>query len=102
VQQRVATFPLGWAAALFAVAQLADLVTALQVARELNPIAAIVLSHPLLGLVVKLLLIAFVIGVAQLVARQRPALARLLLLFGALAGIAGVISNTQLTPFVGV
>ena len=102
MQQRVATFPLGWAAALFAVAQLADLVTALQVARELNPIAAIVLSHPLLGLVVKLLLIAFVIGVAQLVARQRPALARLLLLFGALAGIAGVISNTQLTPFVGV
>ena len=101
VQDRVATFPLGWAAAIFAAAQLADLVTAWRVARELNPLAALLLSHPLIGLAVKVLLIVFVVAVAQLVAQRRPSLARLLLLFGTLAGLAGVISNTHLTPFVG-
>ena len=101
MQDRVATFPLGWAAAIFAVAQLADLVTAWRVARELNPLAAVLLSEPLVGLVVKVLLIVFVVAVAELVARRRPGLARLLLLFGTVAGLAGVISNTHLTPFVG-
>ena len=73
VQDRVATFPLGWAAAIFAVAQLADLVTAWRVARELNPLAAVLLSEPLVGLVVKVLLIVFVVAVAELVAGGAPA-----------------------------
>ena len=97
----MARFPLVWAAIVFAIAQLADLVTASRVARELNPIAAALMADPIVGLVVKVALIVFVVGVALICDRRRPALARLLLGFGALAGFAGVITNTHLTPFVG-
>jgi hypothetical protein len=98
---RVARLPLIWLAVVFAVAQLADLVTASRVTRELNPIAAALMADPILGLVVKVLLIVFVVAVADVLSERRPSLARLLLLFGSVAGIAGVISNTHLTPFVG-
>ncbi len=98
---RVARFPLVLAAAVFAIAQLADLVTAARVARELNPIAAALMADPIVGLAVKVGLIVFVVAVAVICDRRRPALARLLLGFGALAGFAGLVTNTHLTPFVG-
>jgi hypothetical protein len=101
MQARLARVPLSWLAASFAVAQLADLVTAGQVNRELNPIAAALASQPLAGLAVKIALVVFVTAVAELNARRRPGLARCLLVFGILAGLAGAISNTHLTPFVG-
>jgi hypothetical protein len=100
VANRVAKFPLTWVAIVFAIAQLADLVTAWNVTRELNPIAAALASMPLAGVVVKIGLIAFVIAVARICDRRRPVLARCLLAFGALAGLAGAITNTHLTPFV--
>ena len=86
---RVASFPFGLAAAIFAASELADLATALQANRELNPLAALLLTQPLLGLAVKLGLIVFVVGVADL-----------LLAFGTAAALFGAISNTQATPFV--
>jgi hypothetical protein len=88
-------------AAIFAVAQLADVITALRVTRELNPIVAALMAQPIVGLAAKIGLIVFVIAVAVICDRRRPALARGLLAFGALAGLAGVITNTHLTPFVG-
>lgn len=99
--QAAARFPLGWAAAAFALAQLADLATSLSVRRELNPIAAALASQPLAGLAVKLALIVFVIAVARICEPRRPLVARSLLAFGMLAGLAGALSNTHLTPFVG-
>jgi hypothetical protein len=101
MQARFASMPLVWLAVPFALAQLADLVTAWQVNRELNPIAAALASQPLAGLAVKVALVVFVITVAELNAPRRPRLAGGLLLFGLLAGLAGAISNTHLTPFVG-
>lgn len=92
---------LRWLAGAFAVAQLADLVTAWGVARELNPIAAALASRPLAALVVKVALIVFVVAAAEINARRHPALARALLVFGAVAGLAGALSNTHLTPFIG-
>ena len=101
MQARLARVPLSWLAVAFALAQLADLVTAWQVNRELNPIAAALAGQPLAGLAVKVALVVFVIAVAELNAARRPGLARGLLLFGLVAGLAGAISNTHLTPFVG-
>jgi hypothetical protein len=99
--RRLASFPLGWAAVLFTLAELADFVTASRVAREYNPLGAALLAQPLVGLAMKLALVAFVVAVADICARRRPGLARLLLLFGTVVGIFGAISNTHLTPFVG-
>ncbi len=93
-------YPLGWLALGFTIAQLLDLATASRVAHELNPLAAALLQMPLAGLVTKIALVAFVVAVADIVARQRPRLAFGLLLFGTLAGLVGAISNTHLTPFV--
>ncbi len=97
---RLARFPLTWVAVVFAIAQLADLVTAWGVTRELNPFAAALASLPGARLAVKIGLIVFVIAVARMCDRRRPILARFLLAFGALAGLAGAITNTHLTPFV--
>jgi hypothetical protein len=97
---RAVNLPLGWLAAAFSVAQLADLLTALVVARELNPIAAAITREPLLGLALKLALVAFVVAVAEICARVRPGLARLVLVVGTVAGLAGMLSNTHLTPFL--
>lgn len=99
--QAVARFPLPWASAAFAVAQLADLATSLSVRRELNPIAAALASQPLAGFAVKVGLIVFVVAVARICEPRHPLLARFLLVFGTLAGLAGALSNTHLTPFVG-
>jgi len=82
-------------AALFVVAQLADLVTALMVARELNPIVAVLGSRPLTAVVVKVALIGFVLAVVHLASPTRPVLARV----GIVAGAFGTLSNTHLTPF---
>lgn len=101
VIKRVATFPLGSLVASFTVAQLADLVTASLVARELNPIAAALASEPILGFAMKVALIAFVVAIADICDRRRPGLARLVLVVGTLAGLAGALSNTHLTPFLG-
>jgi uncharacterized protein DUF5658 len=97
--RRVATIPLSWLVAAFTVAQLSDLVTAMTVARELNPIAASLATTPLLGFALKAALIAFVVATALICDRQRPGLARLVLLVGTVAGIVGALSNTHLTPF---
>jgi hypothetical protein len=96
-----ATIPLTWLVATFTVAQLADLVSAIAVARELNPIAASLAAQPLLGFALKVALIAFVVATAEICDRRRPGLARLVLVIGTVAGLAGALSNTHLTPFLG-
>jgi Domain of unknown function (DUF5658) len=100
VSGRLATFPLAWLAVAFTLAQLADLVSALVVARELNPIAASLVGRPVLALGLKLALVALVVAVAEICDRRRPLLARAVLLFGIVAGLLGALSNTHLTPFL--
>ena len=95
---RVATVPLAWLVAAFSLAQLSDLVTAKAVARELNPIAASLAATPLLGFALKVALIAFVVATAVICERERPGLARLVLVIGTIAGVVGALSNTHLTP----
>ena len=90
--ERARIVPLGWLVAAFTVAQLADLVLALVVAREMNPIAV--------GVAIKFALIALVVATAEICDRQRPGLARLVLVIGTVAGLAGALSNTHLTPFL--
>ena len=97
---RARRIPLRWLVALFTAAQLLDLVSALVVARELNPIVAGMVEQPLLGLALKLALIAFVVATAEICDRQRPGLARIVLIIGAIAGLLGALSNTHLTPFL--
>ena len=97
---RVGSVSLGWLVAAFTAAQLMDLVSALVVAREMNPIAAGLVSQPILGIALKLALIAFVVATAEICDRQRPAMARLVLIVGAIAGLFGALSNTHLTPFL--
>lgn len=97
---RAARIPLAWLVATFSIAQLADLVSALVVAHELNPIAATLVERPLLALALKIALIAFVVAVAEICDRQRPLLARLVLVVGTVAGLLGALSNTHLTPFL--
>jgi hypothetical protein len=101
VRKRAVTIPLIWLVVTFTLAQLADLVSATAVARELNPIAAGLASQPLLGFALKVALIAFVVAVAEICDRRRPGLARLVLVVGTLAGLLGALSNTHLTPFLG-
>ena len=96
---RVATLPLSWLVAAFTLAQLSDLVTAMAVKHELNPIAASLAATPLLGFALKVALIAFVVATALICDRQRPGLARVVLLVGTVAGVVGALSNTHLTPF---
>jgi hypothetical protein len=98
--ERARIVPLGWLVAAFTVAQLADLVLALVVAREMNPIAAGVVARPMLGVAIKFALIALVVATAEICDRQRPGLARLVLVIGTVAGLAGALSNTHLTPFL--
>ena len=86
-------------AATFVVAQAADALTALVVSRELNPIIGA--APPVVSLVLKVALVCFVLGVVQVIGPQRPLLARIVLVVGIVAGIAGTISNTDLTPFRG-
>jgi hypothetical protein len=93
--------PLGRLVVAFSAMQLADLLTASVVARELNPIAAALASRPGLGFAMKLALIALVVATADICDRRRPDLARLVLIVGTLAGLAGALSNTHLTPFLG-
>ena len=100
VFQRVRAISLGWLVAVFSVAQLLDLVSALVVAREMNPIVAAMVSQPLVGVALKLALIALVVATAVICDRQKPGLARLVLIVGALAGLVGALSNTHLTPFL--
>jgi len=100
VAARIARFPLSKAAAVFAVAQLADLATALNVTRELNPIVNALAAMPGAGQLIKVALIVFVIAVARVADGRRPVLARLLLAFGAVAGLVGAFTNTPFTPFV--
>lgn len=99
-RRRAATFPLGWLVASFTVAQLADLVTAMVVARELNPIAAALAAQPILGFAMKVALIAFVVATAEICDRRRPGLARIVLIVGTIAGLVGTLSNTHLTPLL--
>jgi len=86
-------------AAVFVVAQAADALSALVVSRELNPIIGVV--PPVVSIALKILLICFVLGVVRVVYPQRPLLARVVLVGGIIAGLAGTISNTDLTPFRG-
>lgn len=100
VLERLARIPLWPAVLVFAAAQVADLVTALLVARELNPLAAGILASPPAAIAVKLALIAFVAAVVRIASPVRPLLARVVLLVGVVAGLAGALSNTHLTPFL--
>ena len=100
VLDRAARTPLAWLVATFSIAQLADLVSALVVAHELNPIAATLVERPLLAFALKIALIAFVVAVAEICDRQRPLLARFVLVVGTVAGLLGALSNTHLTPFL--
>ena len=97
---RATAVPLHWLVAAFTLAQLADLASALVVARELNPIAATVVGQPVLALAVKLALVALVVAVAEICDRRRPLVARGVLLVGTVAGVLGALSNTHLTPFL--
>jgi hypothetical protein len=97
---RAAAIPLRWLVGVFTVAQLLDLASALVAAREMNPIVASMVEQPILGLALKLALIAFVVAIAEICDRQRPGLARLVLIVGAIAGLVGALSNTHLTPFL--
>ena len=57
-------------------------------------------EQPLLGLALKLALIAFVVATAEICDRRRPGLARIVLIIGAIAGLFGALSNTPLPPFL--
>jgi hypothetical protein len=85
--------------AAFVVAQLADAVSALVVAHELNPIIGA--APPFVSVVLKVVLICFVLAVVQVIRPRRPVLARVVLLIGVVAGILGTVSNTDLTPIRG-
>lgn len=100
--ERAASIPLRSLVALFTIAQLLDLVSALVVAREMNPIVAGMVEQPVLGFALKFALIAFVVATAEICDRRRPGLARLVLIVGAVAGLVGALSNTHLTPFLSV
>ena len=100
VLERARAISLGWLVVVFTVAQLLDLVSALVVAREMNPIVAAMVEQPLVGVALKLALIALVVATAEICDRQRPGLARLVLIVGAVAGLVGALSNTHLTPFL--
>ena len=97
---RARTLSLAWLVVAFSVAQLLDLVSALVVAREMNPIVASMVKQPALGFALKFALIALVVATAEICDRRRPALARLVLIVGAIAGLVGALSNTHLTPFL--
>jgi hypothetical protein len=100
LRARARTIPLGWLVVWFTAAQLLDLASALVVAREMNPIVASMVEQPILGLALKLALIAFVVATAEICDRRRPSLARLVLIVGTIAGLVGALSNTHLTPFL--
>ena len=91
---------LTWLAIAFTAAQFADLLTSFAVAHELNPVAKGVAASPMIGVAIKTALIAFVVATADILAPQRPTLARFLLVIGIVAGIVGALSNTDLSPFV--
>jgi hypothetical protein len=97
---RARSISLRWLVVAFTVAQLLDLVSALVVAREMNPIVASMVAEPILGLALKLALIALVVATAEICERQRPGLARLVLIVGTIAGLVGALSNTHLTPIL--
>ncbi len=99
-RRRWETLPLAWLAVAFTLAQAADLLSALVVARELNPIAASLVAQPILGVALKVALVAFVVATAEICDRKRPGLARVVLVVGTIAGLAGALSNTHLTPFL--
>ena len=86
-------------AATFVVAQAADALSALVVSRELNPIIGAVPAP--VSILLKVLLIGFVLAVVRVIYPVRPLLARVVLVVGIVAGLAGTISNTDLTPFRG-
>ncbi len=91
-------FPVVLAAA-FVVTQLADAISALVVSRELNPVIGA--SPPAVSILLKVVLICFVLAVVQVIRPQRPVLARVVLVIGVVAGVAGTLSNTDLTPIRG-
>ena len=97
---RARTISLAWLVVAFSGAQLLDLVSALVVAREMNPIVASMVKQPALGFALKFALIALVVATAEICDRRRPGLARLVLVVGAIAGLVGALSNTHLTPFL--
>jgi hypothetical protein len=88
-------------AALFALAQLADLLTFLvMIARhgsgaELNPVALVFLDAGHLGLLVavKIAAWALTLACAAVLARRTPRLAAFVVLFGIAAGLLGAFSN---------
>jgi len=85
-------------AVAFVVAQTLDALSALVVSRELNPLIGSV--SPLVSIALKVGLIVFVLAVVGVSQRaERPAIGRLVLAVGIVAGFFGALSNTDLTPF---
>ena len=68
---RARTISLAWLVVAFSVAQLLDLVSALVVAREMNPIVASMVKQPALGFALKFALIALVVATAEICDRRR-------------------------------
>jgi len=97
---RTRTISLGWLVVAFTAAQLLDLISALVVAREMNPIVAGMVRQPALGFALKFALIALVVATTEICDRRRHLLARLVLVIGTIAGLVGALSNTHLTPFL--
>jgi hypothetical protein len=86
--------------ALLTIAQLADLVTGFMerprgwTGIEHNPLAAALLTNPVLALASKLALLALVVSVVAIIQRPKPRAAMLVLLIGIVAGLLGALSNT--------
>jgi len=97
---RARTISLGWLVVAFTTAQLLDLISALVVAREMNPIVAGMVRQPAVGFALKFALISLVVATAEICDRRRPGLSRLVLVVGTIAGLVGALSNTHLTPFL--
>jgi uncharacterized membrane protein YozB (DUF420 family) len=82
---------------LLTVAQVADLVTALNMAPgkvELNPVGAELLALPLAAVAAKAALLGLLASVVAIIRHRRPQLARLIVLAGINAGVVGALSNS--------
>lgn len=81
-------------AVMVASAQMADLITALNMQRhELNPVAAPLLGDPLAAFLVKASLVVLVVAAMRLQRRRHETVGRLVGVIAVLAGLFGALSN---------
>jgi hypothetical protein len=94
-------WPIGFGvlAILLTIAQLADLTTgylerpAGWIGIERNPLAAALMTSPVLAIAAKLALLALVVSVVAIIRVSRPRAAILVLVVGISAGVIGALSN---------